>query len=696
MQEKITFMNQYIDKRWLLLVIFYASLQMLSAQIDTSTLEIRNEDEYLQRFEDLVDEDGKNQEELENLLLEELEKRQVEGLVNLNALSPEIAFSKLKLTDYQYYNLLAYISNFGELVSIYELVSVEGFSFDELNRLLPFVEVKSTKVKPQFWKNFFKKSKNSFLLRYSQILEQQAGYDTNREKHYLGSPMRLAFKYQFNSQDHLLLAISGEKDAGEEFFRGSQKQGFDFYSGYLCLKNIGILRKAVIGDFKLNFGQGLVVGSALMSGKGGGVGSVRRFANAIQPVAPLNEGNTLRGAAVELGGYRFSGTIFAGCRSYDGSVMEEDSLSYFDGSLGGTGYHRTESELAKRKQLWSWTCGGDFLYRHRIIRLGIRAVHTQFNSEILPSDKCYQLYNFSGRGMSNLGIDYQLILKRVLLFGEAAVSGNGGWAVLQGLRFDLSPGASFAILCHYNDNQYIALQGTGTGASKGEVGFYLTSQIILSPKVDLNFYYDFNYYSWLRYRIDAPSSEMKVGLDMLVAVSRQSKLQIKYQYKKKSKNQVNEMNTNGIIPFHHSSFRMGWNFAPFDFLKLKTEVDYVINHSKPIDYKHQGILLYQDVAAEVKQWGLGFNVRVAFFDVDTYEERLYAYENDLYYCFTINSHFDKGFRFYFMARYAYKCFHIWLRIAQTYYLNKTEISSGLDQIEGNHKTELKLQLMIKF
>lgn len=683
-------------KKVLTTVIFVCLGWFLSAQ-DTVSWSLRQREDLLFRFEELINDDESNQEEVEELMVEEQEKFQDINKVNVNTLTPELAFGFLKITDYQYYNLISYLAEYGPMVSVYELNAVEGFSYEDVRRLQPLLLVEIVNKKKNFFKNFFRKSKNSLLLRFGQVLEKQVGYDKSQSKHYLGSPFRLAFKYQFSSQDKFVIAVSGEKDAGEEFFRGSQKQGFDFYSGYLCLKNIGILRKAVIGDYKLNFGQGLVVGSALMSGKGGGVGSVRRFANAIQPVAPLNEGNALRGAAVELGGYRFSGTIFAGCRSYDGSVIEEeDSLRYFDGSLGGTGYHRTESELAKRKQLWSWTCGGDFLYRHRIFRLGIRAVHTQFNSEILPSDKYYQLYNFSGRGMSNLGVDYQLILKKVLLFGEAAVSGNGGWAVLQGLRFDLSPGASFAILCHYNDNQYIALQGTGNSASKGEAGFYLTSQIILSPKVDLNFYYDYNYYTWLRYRIDAPSSEMKIGSDILVAAGRQSKLQIKYQYKKKAKNQVNDLMVNGIVPFHHSCFRVSWNYMPFDFLKLKTEIDYVINHSKTIDYKHNGILLYQDIAAEVKSWGLGVNARVAFFDVDTYEERLYAYESDLYYCFTINSHFDKGFRFYFMARYAYKCFHIWLRIAQTYYLNKTEISSGLDQIEGNHKTELKLQLMIKF
>ena len=125
-------MNNNIDRKCLLFVIFFILCHILNAQIDTSDLEIRVENEMLRRFEDLLDEDGGNQEEIENLLLEESENRQFEGLANLNTLSPEIAFSLLKLTDYQYYNLLAYISNYGELVSIYELVSVEGFSFEDL------------------------------------------------------------------------------------------------------------------------------------------------------------------------------------------------------------------------------------------------------------------------------------------------------------------------------------------------------------------------------------------------------------------------------------------------------------------------------------------------------------------------------------------------------------------------------------
>ena len=195
------------------------------------------------------------------------------GKVNLNELSAEAAFNYLHLSDYQYYQLQVYLSEYGEMVSVWELNAVEGFSYEDVQRLKLLVTVEKVQSRGRFWKNFFKKSKSSLLFRYGRVLEKQSGYDKSLDKHYLGSPMRMAFKYQFNSQDKLVLAVSGEKDAGEQFFKGAQKYGFDFYSAYLCLKNIGVLKKAVIGDFRLDFGQGLVVGSSLMSGKGGGVGA---------------------------------------------------------------------------------------------------------------------------------------------------------------------------------------------------------------------------------------------------------------------------------------------------------------------------------------------------------------------------------------------------------------------------------------
>lgn len=669
-------------------------LMFAYAQEDT-VLGTSHREVLFRRFEELIEEDEANLEVLEELLVEEEENKQISGKINLNDLSAEMAFDVLHLSDYQYYQLLSYLSEYGALVSVWELNAVEGFSYEDVRRLNPLVMVENVRSGGGFFKNFFRKSKSSLLYRYAQVLEKQAGYDKSEEKHYLGSPMRMAFKYQFNSQGKFQLAFSGEKDAGEQFFKGAQKYGFDFYSGYVCLKDIGVLKKAVVGDFRLDFGQGLVVGSSLMSGKGGGVGTVRRFAGMIKPVAPLNEGSALRGVAATVGNYHYTGTVFAGFRKYDGNLLfSEDSTLNFTGSLTNSGYHRTETEQQKSDNLRSWVFGADFLYRHRVFRVGARVLYTLFNRQVLPSDKPYQQYNFSGKGMLNVGVDYQLIIKKVVLFGEVAASGNGGWALIQGALFSLSPGASFAMLAHYCDKKYIALQRSSS--SKGEWGIYLTSQLVLNAKMGLDFYYDYSHYTWLQYRVDAPSQSMQAGVNMNISVSRHSKLLFKYQYKVKDRNSSGDAWTKEIVPFHTSRLRLIWDCQPVDLLKLKTEVDYVINHSRPLAYQHDGFLVYQDVGIDWKKTGLGFHVRLALFDTDTYEERLYAYEHDLYQSFTVNSHYDRGWRAFLLVSYSYRWFHVWLKLSQTYYWDKEEIGSGLDLIQKNHKTELKVQVMVKW
>jgi hypothetical protein len=683
-----------VAKSWLCFLWFGMCLMFAYAQEDTE-LGTSQREVLFRRYEELIEEDEANQEVLEELLVEEERNIHISGKINLNDLSAEMAFNVLHLSDYQYYQLMAYLSEYGELVSVWELNAVEGFSYEDVRRLSPLVTVENVRSRNGFFKNFFRKSKSSLLYRYGQVLEKPVGYDKSLEKHYLGSPMRMAFKYQFNSQGKFQLAFSGEKDAGEQFFKGAQKYGFDFYSGYVCLKDIGVLKKAVLGDFRLDFGQGLVVGSSLMSRKGGGVGAVRHFAGMVKPVAPLNEGSALRGVAVTVGNYHYTGTVFAGSRNYDGNLLVgEDSTMSFTGSLTNSGYHRTEAEQQKSDNLRSWVLGADFLYRHRVFRIGARTVYTLFNRKVLPSDKPYQQNNFSGKGMLNVGIDYQLIIKKMVLFGELAVSGNGGWAMKQGALFNLSPGASFAVLAHYSDKKYIALQCSSS--SKGEWGIYLISQLVLNAKMGLDFYYDYSRFTWLQYRVDAPSKAMQAGVSMNISVNRHSKLALKYQYKMKHRNSSGDAWVKEVVPFHTSKLRLIWDCQPVDLLKLKTEVDYVINHSRPLAYQHDGFLVYQDVGLDWNKIGLGFHVRLALFDTDTYEERLYSYENDLYQSFTVNSHYDRGWRTFLLVSYKYRWFHVWLKFSQTYYVDKKEIGSGLDLIPKNHKTELKVQLMVKW
>ena len=111
---------------------------------------------------------------------------------------------------------------------------------------------------------------------------------------------------------------------------------------------------------------------------------------------------------------------------------------------------------------------------------------------------------------------------------------------------------------------------------------------------------------------------------------------------------------------------------------------------------YQGLLLYQDAAIQISKPDIVLHLRIAYFDTDRYDERLYAYEDDLYYAFTIGSYYYKGIRGYIVFRYKHKWFSAWLRLAQTYYIDRTTISSGLTEIQRPHKTEIKLQTMFSF
>ena len=111
---------------------------------------------------------------------------------------------------------------------------------------------------------------------------------------------------------------------------------------------------------------------------------------------------------------------------------------------------------------------------------------------------------------------------------------------------------------------------------------------------------------------------------------------------------------------------------------------------------NKGILMYQDVVLNFRKPQLSLYLRIAYFDTDSYDERLYAYENDVYYAFTVGSYYYQGMRAYLMLRYKIQNLSIWLRVSRTHYLDRETISSGLTQIDKPHKTEVKAQVMYRF
>ena len=101
------------------------------------------------------------------------------------------------------------------------------------------------------------------LTRLDIPLYTRKGY----EKNYLGPAVYHSLRYSFRYGDYFQAGITGEKDAGEPFFALHDKKGYDYYSFYGLLKNRGRLKALALGNYKLGFGQGLVIGTDFGLGK---------------------------------------------------------------------------------------------------------------------------------------------------------------------------------------------------------------------------------------------------------------------------------------------------------------------------------------------------------------------------------------------------------------------------------------------
>jgi hypothetical protein len=91
------------------------------------------------------------------------------------------------------------------------------------------------------------------------------------------------------------------------------------------------------------------------------------------------------------------------------------------------------------------------------------------------------------------------------------------------------------------------------------------------------------------------------------------------------------------------------------------------------------------------------NLRLQYFETDGYNSRIYAYENDVLYYYAIPVFFNKGWKYYLNISFDLDSrISFWLKWAQTIYNNQKSIGSGLDEISGNSRSEIRVLTRVNF
>ncbi|MFH1121389.1 MAG: helix-hairpin-helix domain-containing protein [Bacteroidota bacterium] len=634
--------------------------------------------------------------------------------ININRAS-ERELIQLQLNDIQISNLTTYIQKFGELTGPYELNLVEGFDSLLVTSLVPFISFELTPAGAELSiKNLIKYGRNQLILRYQQIPEEQLGYTpisdslhlAKPDSRYLGGPQKLYLRYGFNFYNRIRFGVTMEKDAGETFFPKSDTliKGFDFYSFHLFYSGKKFLKSLAIGDYHVQSGQGLTMHSSMAFGKSPNAITGRRIAQQVKPGTGANENLFMRGIATTFTPLKNTDlTLFFSSKKADANLEGTDSLSsenFYISSLQETGYHRTPGELAGKDAVKQTVYGGNVQTRFRMIRMGATLVHTRLGNNLQKTDELYNRFDFRGRALTNAGIDYAIILKGLTFYGEVSGSDNGGKALIAGATAMPDPRLSLSMIYrnYSKDYQNLFSNAFAEGSrNANEKGLYFGLLAQIHKRISLSAYSDYFRFSWLKYRVDAPSRGKEYLAQLNYIPSRRAEIQIRYRYQQK---QINPSGTDGYTdypePETRQNCRIHINFRANESITLKTRVE-TTEWQMPGFSNRSGYLIYQDFIYNhpEKPWLL--NTRFALFDTDTYDQRIYAYESDVLYAFSIPSCYYKGSRFYLMGKYSFgRSLDIWVRYAVTRYANKKVIGSGLDEIQGNKKSEIKVQLRFRF
>ena len=633
--------------------------------------------------------------------------------LNLNSANVEELQSLSLLTDIQINDLMLHRKLFGKLISIYELQSLTYWDMETIMNVLPFVKVddKLDQLHVSL-KEMFKYGKFEAYFRYQRILEDKAGYEDvpdsileESNSFYYGNPDRYYSRLRFSYRTNLSFGITAEKDPGEEFFRGSQaKTGFDFYSAHAFYKGGKYLKAIALGDYQIQIGQGLNLWSGYAFGKTADVTNVKRSANPIRPYTSVDETRFLRGAAVDLGYKDFSLTLFGSYKGVDATLVEAtDTLELEDvtvSSVNLSGLHRTNSEIARKDALNEIIYGGNLRYEKNQLTLGVAGVYQGYDRLFARDTLPYNQFDFRGRGTVGISADYSYVFRNFSFFGELShTTHSGGFANIHGVLFSLDRYVSMSLIYRdYNrDYQTFYNAGFAEGSrTQNEKGIYAGLKTNLSRSFFINSYVDIFKFPWLRYQVDAPSEGHEIMIQPTYKPSRSLEIYARFREQLRQKN---SRETDGTItPIEdvlQRNYRINFNYKVSDAVRLKSRIEYV-TVDRPSVGQEDGIIFTQDILFKPKSFPLDVSLRYALFDTDSYDTRIYTYENNALYVFSVPAYFYRGSRAYVLVRYTFlRRFDLWVRYAQNIYINRTVQGSGAEEILGNTRSELTVQLRIK-
>ena len=602
--------------------------------------------------------------------------------LDINTASPQEMGLLPFLTPAQIEAIQAYVHLDGPMKSLGELALIPELD-NETRRVLPlFFHVKDPNAKRDIWdkkSRWFDNIKNSVDTRMDIPLYYRKGYLNGA---YRGTPLYHRLRWAMES-DHVLAGVHAKKDPGEQFY--------DSYGGYAMIRNRGILQSVIIGDYRVGWGEGLVMSrgtytskSNLMSGTSQGV----------RPMTGVAEGGFLRGVAITLAtpaetkarrGFSLNGTLFASSRQIDATLNSHGQVQ----TILENGYHRTALEMSKKHNTNALLLGAHVQANIAHFQLGATGYWQHFNRSLNPGSELYRKWYPQGQNFGVFGVHGGYSYYKWTALGEIAYSTNhGGIAALGRVHWTMNRNLKLGLLGRYYSHRFYSFQAAAISENantQNERGVMLRMEARPWDRVSIISYVDFFSDYWPRYGMTASSSGQEFMLEGKFQMPHAHLLSLRYQMKRKAANDA-------ILPLHR--IKAQWTYTGISNCKLQSTASiHLATSASP------GFALSQLAQASMlHNRALRLSLMGAYFNAPDYPTRVYIYEPSLWNSSASYSYYGHGLRIATSLSYTLPNSHwtIEAKYSLTHMLDSQTISSSLQEILSPNKNDISIQVRMEY
>lgn len=579
----------------------------------------------------------------------------------------------------------------------YELMLVPGLAQQYARMALPYVTVGIEEEATMTMKN---PHQHQVLAEANRCLTQRAGYrDTSpgriaADSAYRGNPWHHKLRYQYNYGRTLRAGFTIEKDPGEPYRHGAPWVG-DSFSYYLDYRRShGLVREVIVGDYRAAMGCGLLINQQFSIGKSMLSTQLLGRSSSIAPLTSAEEYKYQHGAAMQL---HLPGhvevALFASSRLIDGTATDS-VLS----SITTDGYHRTQSEEAKRHAARMSLGGVHAEWNNAWLQWGINALYTRFDRRYARTVYYYNPQAFRGRDLLQGSAEYSLQLGHFSAKGEVAMSDNGGWATMHLLRYTWADRWHGLLIGRTFSRQYQQLHASTLSESsdvQSEQGVYLQTLYNAAAHLDVTASLDYFRLTAPKYGIAAASDGFEAQLRGDVKYERWS-ASLRYRIKHKYATNTATGHSEVLQGYYRHTTDVILTWQPCDWLQMKQQWQHRL-YTRQFVGASNGFGVSQKVSYKQTGRPLAVHLLAEWFHTDDYNSRIYLPDLNLRYSFSSTMLYGMGVRYgaAFTWRLSSHC-TLEGKYTLVNYANRSTISSDLQEIEGNTQQDVRVQCFWKF